>query len=158
LRAAGLVHRDPDLVIEAAEVFDGLTLPVEAALARAEAGDLLVATGRADDASPLFDAALHLFDTVGAQREADAVRRRLARLKPSSSRTRAPRRAVMGWEALTPTEREVVEEVCAGRSNREVAERLGVSRRTVEAHLRAVYAKVGVSTRLELAVSWQSRG
>lgn len=62
-----------------------------------------------------------------------------------------------GWEALTPTEREVVEEVCAGRSNGQVAERLGISRRTVEAHLRSIYAKVGVATRLALALEYKQR-
>lgn len=43
-------------------------------------------------------------------------------------------------------------EVAAGRSNGAVAELLGVSRRTVEAHLRSIYTKLGVSTRVQLAV------
>jgi DNA-binding CsgD family transcriptional regulator len=51
----------------------------------------------------------------------------------------------------------VVEEVCAGRSNAQVAERLGVSRRTVEAHLRSVYAKLRVPTRLGLSVLYRER-
>lgn len=59
-----------------------------------------------------------------------------------------------GWSALTPTEREVAEEVCSGRSNPQVAARLGISRRTVEAHLRNVYMKLGVPTRLALAVAF----
>ncbi len=58
---------------------------------------------------------------------------------------------------MTPTELEVVEEVCSGRSNTEVAVRLGVSRRTVEAHLRSVYRKLDVKTRLALSVAYQSR-
>ena len=57
------------------------------------------------------------------------------------------------WSTLTRAEREVAEEVCAGRSNPQVAERLGISRRTVEAHLRSVYRKLGVSSRLALAVA-----
>jgi DNA-binding CsgD family transcriptional regulator len=58
------------------------------------------------------------------------------------------------WSELTPAEREVVEEVCAGRSNPQVAERLGISRRTVETHLRNIYTKLGVPTRLALAVAF----
>jgi DNA-binding CsgD family transcriptional regulator len=45
-----------------------------------------------------------------------------------------------------------VDEVCRGQSNSQVAARLGISRRTVEAHLRSIYQKVGVSSRLALAV------
>jgi DNA-binding CsgD family transcriptional regulator len=61
------------------------------------------------------------------------------------------------WSTLTPAEREVAEEVCTGRSNPQVAERLGISRRTVEAHLRSVYRKLGVSSRLALAVGYFQR-
>jgi DNA-binding CsgD family transcriptional regulator len=50
-----------------------------------------------------------------------------------------------------------VEEVCGRRSNPQVAERLGISRRTVQAHLRSIYAKVGVSTRLALAVVYREQ-
>jgi DNA-binding CsgD family transcriptional regulator len=89
--------------------------------------------------------------------EADRVRARLARLSPATQRRPAPRRAQSGWEALTPTECEVVEEVCGGRSNPQVAERLGISRRTVEAHLRSIYAKLGISTRLALAIAYRDR-
>jgi DNA-binding NarL/FixJ family response regulator len=64
---------------------------------------------------------------------------------------------MFGWEAVTSTEWLVIDEVCAGRSNGAVADALGISRRTVEAHLRSIYAKVGVSTRMALATAWHDR-
>jgi DNA-binding CsgD family transcriptional regulator len=151
-RAYGLLRRDPEPLLEAVATLDALEFRFEAALARAEAGDLLAAAGRPDEAARILDRSLAGLDEIGAHLEADRVRSRLARLKPV--RRRRPVRAVSGWEALTPTEREVAEEVCAGRSNPQVAARLGVSRRTVEAHLRSIYTKLDLATRLALVVSY----
>jgi DNA-binding CsgD family transcriptional regulator len=156
-RARGLVDRDPEALRESAAVFEQLGHRFEAALVRAELAELLLAQGETDEATRLFECSLSDYDDISATSEADRVRARLARLSPSRERRPAPRRAVTGWEALTPTEQEVVEEVCGGRSNPQVAERLGISRRTVEAHLRSIYAKVGVSTRLALAVAYRER-
>jgi DNA-binding CsgD family transcriptional regulator len=55
-----------------------------------------------------------------------------------------------GWETLTRAEREVVRHVVEGLTNREIGERLFVSARTVETHLAHVFAKLGVSSRVEL--------
>ena len=52
---------------------------------------------------------------------------------------------------LTAREREIAELVAAGRTNREVAEQLVLSARTIEAHLRNIYGKLGVRSRVELA-------
>jgi DNA-binding CsgD family transcriptional regulator len=65
--------------------------------------------------------------------------------------TARTRRPATGWEALTDAERRVAHLVTEGLSNREVAERLFVSRYTVETHLKHVFAKLGVSSRTELA-------
>jgi DNA-binding CsgD family transcriptional regulator len=48
---------------------------------------------------------------------------------------------------LTAREQEVLKLVAAGLTNREVAGTLGVSGRTVDAHLRSIYAKLGVKSR-----------
>ncbi|MFC5948032.1 LuxR C-terminal-related transcriptional regulator [Pseudonocardia lutea] len=56
-----------------------------------------------------------------------------------------------GWESLTPTELQVVELVATGRSNAEIGSRLLVSAGTVRTHLRSVFAKLGVTNRVELA-------
>ena len=53
---------------------------------------------------------------------------------------------------LTPREVEIVVQLARGRSNPEIAEALGVSRRTVTSHLEHVYTKLGVSGRTEAAL------
>jgi DNA-binding CsgD family transcriptional regulator len=61
------------------------------------------------------------------------------------------RRATTGWQSLTDTEWQVVRLVAQGLTNRQVGERLFVSRRTVETHLAHVFQKLGFSSRAQLA-------
>jgi predicted ATPase/DNA-binding CsgD family transcriptional regulator len=68
------------------------------------------------------------------------------------------KRPSFGWGSLTPTELEVVRHVAQGCTNPEVARRLFVSPSTVKAHLAHIFAKVGVSTRAELAAQATRRG
>jgi DNA-binding CsgD family transcriptional regulator len=56
---------------------------------------------------------------------------------------------------LTPSERRVAELVSEGLSNKEVAVRLVITVRTVEAHLSKIYAKLGLRSRTELAAAWK---
>ena len=57
-----------------------------------------------------------------------------------------------GLDALTSREREVLAELTKGRSNREIARALGVSEKTVKAHVSAVLAKLGVQDRTQAAL------
>jgi DNA-binding CsgD family transcriptional regulator len=61
------------------------------------------------------------------------------------------RRPSFGWESLTEAELRVVNLAAEGLTNREIAERLFVSRRTVATHLEHVFQKLGFSTRARLA-------
>lgn len=61
------------------------------------------------------------------------------------------KRPATGWESLTPAELNVVNLVCEGLSNKDVAARLFLSARTVQAHLSHVYAKLSISSRVQLA-------
>lgn len=54
---------------------------------------------------------------------------------------------------LSERECEVARQVAAGASNKEIAEQLGISERTVKAHLTAIFAKLGVRDRLQLSVT-----
>ena len=55
-------------------------------------------------------------------------------------------------DTLTPREREVLTRIAEGRSNREIARSLGVSEKTVKAHVSSVLAKLGVQDRTQAAV------
>jgi DNA-binding CsgD family transcriptional regulator len=68
------------------------------------------------------------------------------------------KRPSFGWGSLTPTELEVVRHVAQGLTNRDIARQLFVSRSTVKAHLAHIFAKLGVSTRAELAAQATRRG
>ncbi len=69
-----------------------------------------------------------------------AIRGRGERKRPST-----------GWNSLTPTELDVVRLVGAGLPNKDIATRLFVSPRTVQSHLRHVYNKLGLTSRVQLA-------
>lgn len=61
------------------------------------------------------------------------------------------KRPSSGWASLTPTELDVVRLVSEGLANKDIAERLFISPRTVQTHLTHVYAKLGLSSRVQLA-------
>jgi DNA-binding NarL/FixJ family response regulator len=63
-----------------------------------------------------------------------------------------------GWDAITPTEREVLALVAQGLTNREAAARLVISSRTVETHVANVLAKLGIASRRELARVASAKG
>jgi predicted ATPase/class 3 adenylate cyclase/DNA-binding CsgD family transcriptional regulator len=60
------------------------------------------------------------------------------------------KRPSSGWESLTPAEHDVVRLVCEGLANKDIATRLFVSPKTVQAHLTHVYTKLGLSSRVQL--------
>jgi DNA-binding CsgD family transcriptional regulator len=86
--------------------------------------------------------ALERFEELGAASWAEHTRAEIARL---------PGRRPTGSHVLTTREQEVAELVVTGLANKEVAARLHVSLRTVEATLSKVYLKLGVRSRTELA-------
>jgi DNA-binding CsgD family transcriptional regulator len=90
------------------------------------------------------------FDELWAEGAALSLDEALALVQ----RGRGPRqRPMLGWDSLTPTEADVARLVVAGSSNKEVAEQMFMSVRTVTTHLTRIYDKVGVRTRSQLAAS-----
>jgi len=64
----------------------------------------------------------------------------------------APGKSDDRLERVTPRERQIVDLLSAGASNKEIARRLNVTERTVKAHLTAIFRKLGLAGRLQLAL------
>lgn len=55
--------------------------------------------------------------------------------------------------SLTPREQQIAEAIATGRSNRDIAAQLGITEQTVKNHLTNIFGKVGVGSRLQLALA-----
>ncbi len=146
LWASGLVGRSAELLAEAVTVLAGVPAPVERARALVDLGATLRRANRRTDARAALEEALQLAHGCGA---GGLVAEATAELAAAGVRPRRP--AVTGPDALTPTERRIVERAAAGASNRDIAQALFVTPKTVENHLGNAYRKLGVSGRGELA-------
>ncbi len=116
--------------------------------ARLVAAAVLVAAGKRVKASAELFRAEQLLRECGATglvEEAMAGQRKLARASQGTPEPGA------GLDALTARERQVASLVTGGHTNRQIAHRLGVSDKTVEAHLARVFAKLGVASRAAVA-------
>jgi DNA-binding CsgD family transcriptional regulator len=146
-RCRGLLAADADLLVGATSRYEGSPAVVEAAMADAEAAQALTRAGEGERAGPHARAALDRFDRMGAT----LLRQRLEEalgdaLGPTGARSVDPR------SVLSPAELRVAGLVAAGASNPEVAAALHVSRRTVESHLSHIFTKLGIRSRVDLAV------
>ncbi|WP_436319930.1 LuxR C-terminal-related transcriptional regulator [Streptomyces massasporeus] len=101
---------------------------------------------RLREARGRLGAALVGFDRCGAGAWADQTRGELRANGAASGKEGA-----VGLSGLTPQQLRIARHVAEGATNREVAQRLAVSTRTVDYHLRNVFAALGVRSRIELA-------
>jgi DNA-binding CsgD family transcriptional regulator len=96
-----------------------------------------------------FQHGLDGYEHIAANRDAARLRTRLRRLDRKYRRHDA--RPVEGWESLTDTERRVSHLVSQGLTNSQTAERMFLSRHTIDFHLRQIFRKLSISSRVELA-------
>jgi DNA-binding CsgD family transcriptional regulator len=150
LRCQGLLEGDPAVLRAAVDAYAQGPRPLELALAAEDAGAAAARKG-AEDAVPLLRQALEVQERLGAARDAARVEARLRELGVRRGRRGVRRRPRTGWESLTPTERTVVDLAAEGLSNPQIGERLYISRRTVQTHLASVFAKLDISSRVQLA-------
>ncbi|MEA2503209.1 MAG: hypothetical protein QOG36_252, partial [Actinomycetota bacterium] len=145
----GLLERNQADLRAAVDLFDRGPRRLELAAALEDLGAELTATDR-DAAIDVLGRTLALYTELGASWDARrvrsrlrelGVRRRLVTTEPETS----------GWAAMTTSELTVARLVAEGLTNREVAERLFVSPHTVNTHLRHVFSKLGINSRVELA-------
>jgi DNA-binding CsgD family transcriptional regulator len=146
----GLLERDADALAEAAELLAPTPRRLARAFALEDHGALLAAQARSGEALASLNTALDLYAFVGASWDAARVRRRL-RLAGVRRRLTAPGPPADGWAGLTRAELAVVRLVADGLSNRAAADQLYLSPHTVSMHLRHVYTKLAITSRVELA-------
>jgi DNA-binding CsgD family transcriptional regulator len=105
-----------------------------------------------------LEAALDVFESVGAALPLARIEAALRTLGVRRRRAPATQRPTTGWASLTPSELNVARLAAEGLTNRQIGERLFVSRRTVETHLAHAFRKLGLSTRSQLAAEVARRG
>lgn len=144
--ARGLLDRNHVLLARAAA---GHRHPWSAASAHEDAGAVLAERGQRGEARSQCELALAGYERVGAERDAARLRSRLRELGVRTAHLRV-QRPVSGWHSLTDCERRVAGAVAEGLTNRQAAERLFVSRHTVDFHLRQIFLKLDIRSRVEL--------
>ena len=138
--------------LASATAADRAGAPVEAALSRTLAGVALGRAGERDRAVSELQRAAHDFEESGALRSRDEAERELRKLGYRvQRRTRPGRAGGAGLESLTERERQLARLVADRKTNAEIAAELFLSQKTVETHLRNIFRKVRVSSRVELA-------
>jgi DNA-binding CsgD family transcriptional regulator len=147
--ARGLLNDDAEALTHAVTLFARSARSL--ALASA-AEDLGLAQQRQETAASGIDAltqALVLFARAGATQDAARLRSRLRALG-IRRRVATTEKPATGWAAMTTSELSVARLVADGLTNREIADRLFVSPHTVNTHLRHVFAKLDVNSRVDL--------
>ena len=147
-RAAGLVaggRRGEALLREALDQLEQGDAKLERARAMADLGAMLRRRNRRTEARELLRESLDAAHRSGAKRVAEFAE---VELRATGAR---PRRVVLkGVESLTASERRIAEFASSGLTNREIAQALFVTSRTVEGHLTSIFRKLQVGSRGDL--------
>jgi DNA-binding CsgD family transcriptional regulator/tetratricopeptide (TPR) repeat protein len=134
-----------DVLEEAAASLGGSPVNLERARVLADLGAALRREGRRVEAREPLREAFQLARRCGA---AGLAKRANAELQATGVKVR--RYTPIGVESLTPSERRVAELAASGMTNRQIAQSLFVTVKTVEAHLSGAYDKLDIDSRREL--------
>jgi DNA-binding CsgD family transcriptional regulator len=150
-----LVDGDHVLALELADAsiagLEECASRIDAARSRVVRAHALAPLGRLPDAAAELQRASQELDRFGAVRYRDEADQQLGRLGLRVHRRSAPGSSTLGVGALSGREREVARLVVDRRTNSEIAAELFLSLKTVETHLRNIFRKLGVSSRVEVA-------
>jgi DNA-binding CsgD family transcriptional regulator len=147
--ARGLLSDSSQELARAVELYEKICRPLALASALEDLGRVYANGESQSPGIDALDRARLLYEEAGAARDARRVR---ARLRSHGVRRRlvASERPTDGWAAMTDSELAVARLVATGLTNREVAERLFVSPHTVSSHLRHLFVKLKINSRVEL--------
>jgi DNA-binding CsgD family transcriptional regulator/tetratricopeptide (TPR) repeat protein len=149
---AGDVGCAVERALSSADAAQRAGAPIEEALSRLLAGRALAQGGERERAVAELRRAALGFDSCGALRYRESAERELGKLgRRPHRRTRPGAADGNGIASLTGRELQVARLVVDRRTNAEIASTLFLSQKTVETHLRNIFRKIGVSTRVELA-------
>jgi len=151
LRCQGLADNDASILDAAVSASARGSRPLELALACEDAGGAFARQGRVGRACQLLDQAIDIYERLDSARDLARAEAALRQMGVRRGRRVTHTRAQSGWQSLTQSERAVVDLVAEGLSNPQIGQRLYVSRRTVQAHLAHVFAKLDITTRAQLA-------
>jgi DNA-binding CsgD family transcriptional regulator len=146
--ARGLIHQDAALL---EQVVGHYTTARARATALEDAARVQAGQGSRDSAVALLGQAYALYEELGSAEDTARVRARLRTLGTRLCHWTHQDRPATGWGSLTDTERTITDLVAQGLSNRQVASRVFLSAHTVAFHLRHVFWKLGVTSRVQLA-------
>jgi DNA-binding NarL/FixJ family response regulator len=144
--------RAATLALTSAAGADDVRTPLEAALSRTLAGRALAQAGQPDRAITELQRAATALDACGALRYREQAERELGKLghRPHR-RTRSGKPDATGLQSLTERESQIARLVVARKTNPEIAAELYLSKKTVETHLRHIFHKTDVASRVALA-------
>jgi len=145
----GLLNESRQDLQEAVALLATCPRPLALAAALEDLGCAKLAAGDRNEAVAAFDRVLQICVEAGAIGDAARVRHRLRELG-IRRRVKSLDRPKLGWDSLTDAELHVVRLAAEGYTNRAIANRLFVSPHTVNTHLRHVFDKLGIRSRVEL--------
>jgi DNA-binding CsgD family transcriptional regulator len=145
LRAVGLIEGSIDHLRDAASILGATAARLEHARALVELGSALRRAGHRTDARPPLAEGLDLADRCGA-----TVLAKRARDELIAAGARPRRERISGVESLTASERRVANMAGDGMTNREIAQALFLTGKTVAYHLTHVYQKLDIVGREQL--------
>jgi DNA-binding CsgD family transcriptional regulator len=140
-----------ELALAAAETAGRLKARIDRAASRELAGRALLAAGDREGAVEQLTLAAEEFDECSALRHRDRVEQELGRLGHRPSRRSRAATDGRGLESLSGREREVAQLLVERLTNAEIAAQLFLSEKTVESHLRNIFRKLEVGSRVEVA-------
>ena len=145
----GLLNQSRQDLEQAAATLVTCPRPLALAAALEDLGCARLADGDRSGAVDAFDRVLRICIGTGAARDAARARMRLRELGVRR-RVQSLDRPKQGWESLTAAELQVARLAAAGCTNRGIADRLFVSPHTVNTHLRHVFDKLDIRSRVDL--------
>jgi DNA-binding CsgD family transcriptional regulator len=152
--ADGLVSGDIDILRRAVTLLLESPRPLIRANALADLGSAELRNGNRERGVAALDDAWEIYNRLGADGEARTVQLLLHAVGVRRRRwAAAPARPLNGWGALTRAEQSVARLIADGHTNRGAASELRLSPNTIAAHLRSIFGKLDVSSRVQLTLA-----